>query len=68
MTAAACPTCGTVVDRRVGNRIAGVWRYCWLCEQCGERWGWINEHQAEARAGTLVRERVERLMRTGKDK
>jgi len=42
MSADICPACGKRSEQRVGVKIAGVWRYCWICE-CGERWGWVNE-------------------------
>ena len=67
MTAATCPICGTIVDKRVGNRIAGVWRYCWLCPKCGERWGWINEQQAKERAEVWGQAWADYWMKTGKE-
>ncbi len=65
MTAATCPICGTEADRRVGNRIAGVWRYCWLCPKCGHRWGWVTEREISAQAGEIARERARELLLKG---
>jgi hypothetical protein len=45
---ATCPVCGTETKQRVGVVIGGAWRYCWLCERCGERWGWVSDHEDTA--------------------
>lgn len=43
-----CPVCGTETEQRVGVVIGGVWRYCWLCPGCNNRWGWVNSHADDA--------------------